>query len=125
MSLVDIEYSFRKIGNRPYTPPIGTRRRIAKQRAERGEAERQQKLIQDIGGASSAIQRTAIEVISAQVVRARRMRAAGRHSEAEMAERLAMRGLGQLGIRSAKTTPQGAGAWNALLGEVARGNEPA
>jgi hypothetical protein len=64
-------------------------------------------LLRDLGHEASATERIAVEILSAQVVRGRRMRAAGRHTEAEMAERLALRGLAKLGIRGKqKPNPQ-------------------
>src|SRR5260370_39173654 len=60
-------------------------------RAKVDEAERKleaAKLLADLGREPSATEAMAIETLSAQVVRARRMRADGRHPEAEMAERL-------------------------------------
>jgi hypothetical protein len=77
-------------------------RRRALEIAAEDEAERQlveAGLLQDLGHEASSTERLAVEVIAAQVVRARRMRAQGRHQRAEMSERLVLRGLARLGVR--------------------------
>jgi hypothetical protein len=80
----------------------------ALQLAAEDEVERQRieaGLLQDLGHEASVTERLAVEVIAAQVVRARRMRAQGRHERAEMAERLVLRGLGRLGVRKPAPKP--------------------
>ncbi|AHY52470.1 hypothetical protein [Bradyrhizobium japonicum] len=83
-------------------------RRSVREKAARDEAERRQveaNLLRDLGREASVTEALAIEAVSAQVVRARRMRAAGRHDAAEMAERLVLRGLGRLGVRQGAAKP--------------------
>jgi hypothetical protein len=86
--------------------PQGARR--TRERAAEDERARQRieaGLLQDLGHEASVTERLAVEVIAAQVVRARRMRAQGRHERAEMAERLVLRGLGRLGVRKPAPKP--------------------
>jgi hypothetical protein len=86
----------------PGVSGCATGRRGARLKAERDEAERkcvEADLLADLGRNPSATERVTVEVLSAQIVRGRRMRASGKHAEAEMAERLVLRGLGRLGIR--------------------------
>ncbi len=86
----------------------GAPARRAAMQAEAEEAERKMveaDLLADLGRAPSSTERVTVEVLSAQVVRARRMRAAGRHDAAEMAERLVLRGLGKLGVRQGPAKP--------------------
>jgi hypothetical protein len=81
-----------------------------RQLAEQDERDRQQiesDLLRDLGHEPSVTERLAIETIAAQATRARRMRAARRQKEAEMAERLVLRGLGKLGIRQGQQKPAG------------------
>jgi hypothetical protein len=83
-------------------------RRSVREKAERDEVERRQveaDLLRDLGREASVTEALAIEAVSAQVVRARRMRAAGRYDAAEMAERLVLRGLGRLGVRQGGAKP--------------------
>jgi hypothetical protein len=73
---------------------------LAVARFEQAEIERQQveaALIADLGRQPSASERIAIETLSAETVRARRMRQYGRHERAEMSERLVLRTLARLG----------------------------
>jgi hypothetical protein len=76
--------------------------------AEQDERDRRQTeaaLLADLGHPPSITEAIAIETISAQLIRSRRMRRARRQREAEMAERLIMRGLGRLGIRQGSAKP--------------------
>lgn len=81
----------------------------AKAQAEADEAERQaleRELLADLHREPSVTERIAVETLSAQVIRARRMRQTGRHEQAEMAERLITRSLGRLGIRQGAIKPR-------------------
>jgi hypothetical protein len=80
--------------------PLLRGKRRQQQLAAEAEIERQQveaALIADLGRQPSASERIAIETLSAETVRARRMRQYGRHERAEMSERLVLRTLARLG----------------------------
>jgi hypothetical protein len=85
------------------------------------EADRQQieaDLLRDLGREPSATEKYTVEVIAAQLVRARRMRAARKQDAAEMCERLALRGLGKLGIRSTQKTADPGQALRDIFREI-------